>query len=383
MFVLNSLWTLVSYAVPFFIVLTVVVFVHELGHFLVGRWCGVKIDAFSLGFGPEIFGFTDRYGTRWRFAAYPLGGYVKFHGDANGASAPDSEGVARMSEAERRLTLPGQPIANRAAIVAAGPFANFILTILIFSGLAYFYGQTILQPRVAGVVAGSAAEEAGFKAGDMVVRMDGRSVASFSDVSRAVMSSAGIPIRFEVERAGAAVTIEATPRVQEEQTKIGLQRYGRLGLEASRRPEDLRYETYGLGESLGQGVAETWYWVENTGTSVKRLFAGKASADQLSGPIRIAQISGELAKVSIADVIRLIAILSVSIGLLNLAPIPLLDGGHLLFYACEALRGRPLSERVQEIGFRFGLATVGALMLFALSNDILNIIRDFKLFPIG
>lgn len=383
MLVINALWTAATYAIPFFGVLTVVVFVHEMGHFLVGRWCGVKVDAFSLGMGPEIFGFNDRHGTRWRFALYPIGGYVKFHGDANGASAPDVEGMAQMSPAERALTLPGQPVQSRAAIIAAGPAANFLLTICIFSALFYVNGEVVHTPRIDFVEPGSAAAAAGFQPGDVVKRIDGRAVQGFEDISKAIMTSADTPMTFVVGRNGADLTIEATPRVHIEQSNIGTLRTGRLGIGASKDAVDRQVVRYGALQSIGRGVTETWFWVENTGTSLKRLVTGRASRDELSGPLRIAQVSGEFVKESIELVIRLIAILSVSIGLLNLVPIPLLDGGHLMFYAYEALRGRPLSDRAQEIGFRFGLATVAALMLFAVSNDLFNMIHDLKIFPAG
>ena len=383
MVIFDTIWMLLGYIVPFAIVLSTVVFIHEMGHFLVGRWCGVKIDAFSLGIGPELFGFDDRHGTHWRLALYPIGGYVKFHGDANGASVPDVEGAAAMPAAERALTLQGQPVGNRAAIVAAGPIANFLLTVAIFTGLFYFNGEMVLQPRISAVVQGSAAEQAGFKAGDFVLSIDGRSVSSFKDMSNAIITSPDIALTFEVDRAGTKTVIVAAPRSHVEETNIGRQRYGQLGLRGSQDPADLRKVEYNPLQAFVRGMGETWYWVENTGTSIKRLVTGTASADQISGPIQIARVSGEMAKVSIGGLITLIAILSVSIGLLNLMPVPMLDGGHLMFYAYEAVRGRPMNERVQEIGFRLGIAAVAALMLFAVSNDLFNIIRDMKIFGIG
>ena len=383
MVIFDTIWMLLGYIVPFAIVLSTVVFIHEMGHFLVGRWCGVKIDAFSLGIGPELFGFDDRHGTHWRLALYPVGGYVKFHGDANGASVPDVEGAAAMPAAERALTLQGQPVGNRAAIVAAGPIANFLLTVAIFTGLFYFNGEMVLQPRISAVVQGSAAEQAGFKAGDFVLSIDGRSVSSFKDMSNAIITSPDIALTFEVDRAGTKTVIVAAPRSHVEETNIGRQRYGQLGLRGSQDPADLRKVEYNPLQAFVRGMGETWYWVENTGTSIKRLVTGTASADQISGPIQIARVSGEMAKVSIGGLVTLIAILSVSIGLLNLMPVPMLDGGHLMFYAYEAVRGRPMNERVQEIGFRLGIAAVAALMLFAVSNDLFNIIRDMKIFGIG
>ena len=359
--------------IPFLFVLTVVVFVHEMGHFLVGRWCGVGVHAFSIGFGPELVGFNDRHGTRWKLCAIPLGGYVKFHGDANGASVPSPEAIARMTPQERATSFPTQPVAKRAAIVVAGPVANFILAILLFAGAIWLGGRMELPARVSAIDPNSAAAQAGFQTGDLVKSIDGEPVADFNAMYRIVTGSAGTPLNFVVERAGADVPIVATPAVYEESTKFGRHRIGRLGIRSPAATE-AKLVTYGPVASLGLGVHETAFVVERTFSYLGKLVTGRESADQLSGPIGIARVSGEVAKVGgIGGLIGLIALLSVSIGLLNLFPVPLLDGGHLLFYAFEVVRGRPLSERAQEIGFRLGLALVLVLMIFAAWNDILNL----------
>lgn len=372
----GPLGTVLIYVVPFLFILTVVVFVHELGHFLVGRWCGVKVDAFSLGFGPEICAFTDRKGTRWRIAALPLGGYVKFHGDANAVSGTPSEDAPRMSASERAITFFGQPVWKRAAIVAAGPIANFILAIVIFTVLFFSLGRPILLPRVDAVTPGGAAEAAGFKPGDIVLSIEGRAIDSFSDMQRIVSASADTPLTFVVNREGAATTLEATPRLKEVSTPIGKTRYGLLGIEAGSHHEDWRTEHYGLAAAIRLAAQETWYVIERTMSYVGGLFVGRESPDQLSGVIGTAQVAGEMAKLGFGAVLNLAAILSISIGLLNLFPIPLLDGGHLMFYAIEALRGRALNERAQEYGFRVGLAIVCGLMIFATYNDIARITRQ-------
>ncbi|UMY19702.1 RIP metalloprotease RseP [Methylobacterium organophilum] len=359
--------------IPFLIVLTVVVFVHEMGHFLVGRWCGVGVNAFSIGFGPEIAGFNDRRGTRWKLSAIPLGGYVKFVGDANGASVPDAEAVARMSEHERRISFPTQPVHKRAAIVAAGPIANFILAIVLFSGAIYVNGRYETPARVEAVQPGSAAERAGFKGGDVIRAIDGEAIGSFAQMQRIVASSAGSSLSVVVERDGGRETLTAVPDTFEERTPFGRHRIGRLGINGPNAGA-AKLVHYGALESVTFGVHETVFVVDRTFSYIGKLVTGRESADQLSGPIGIARVSGEVARVGgVGGLIGLTALLSVSIGLLNLFPIPLLDGGHLLFYAFEAVRGKPLSERAQEIGFRIGLAFVIMLMLFAAWNDILNL----------
>ena len=359
--------------IPFLIVLTIVVFVHEMGHFLVGRWCGVGVNAFSIGFGPEIAGFNDRRGTRWKLCAIPLGGYVKFMGDANGASVPDPDAVARMSEAERAVSFPTQPVAKRAAIVAAGPIANFLLAVALFAGAIYVNGRYETPARVEAVVPGSAADRAGFKPGDVIRSIDGGAVASFTEMQRIVSSSAGSSLSIAVDRDGGVETLTAVPDSVDERSPFGRHRFGRLGINGPNGRE-ARLVRYGALDALGLGVHETAFVVERTFNYLGKLVTGRESADQLSGPIGIARVSGEVARTGgVGGLIGLVALLSVSIGLLNLFPIPLLDGGHLLFYGFEAVRGRPLSERAQEIGFRIGLAFVLVLMLFAAWNDLLNL----------
>jgi len=372
----GPLGTMLIYVVPFLFVLTVVVFFHELGHFLVGRWCGVKVDVFSLGFGPEICAFVDRKGTRWRLAALPLGGYVKFHGDANAVSGTRADDAPRMSAAERSVTFFGQPVWKRAAVVAAGPIANLILAVVIFTLLFFSFGRPVLLPRVDSVTPGSAADIGGFKPGDIVIAIEGRTIESFADMQRIVSVSADTPLTFVVDRQGVATTLEATPRLKELSTPLGKTRVGLLGVEAGSHHEDWRTENYGLLASIRLAGQETWYIIDRTMSYVGGLFLGRESPDQLSGVIGTAQVAGEMAKLGFGAVLNLAAILSISIGLLNLFPIPLLDGGHLMFYAIEALRGRALNERAQEYGFRLGLAIVCGLMVFATYNDIARITRQ-------
>jgi regulator of sigma E protease len=357
----------------FLFVLALVVVVHEYGHYIVGRWCGVEVTTFSIGFGPELVGWTDRRGTRWRIAAVPLGGYVKFLGDANAASLPDPEATAHMSAAEKARAFPEKTIGQRAAIVAAGPIANFLLAMLIFAGTAFFVGSNILIPRVETVVAGSAAEAAGIRSGDIVLEIDGRRIVGFSDIQRTVSQNAGVPLGIVVDRGGARIELTATPVLREVKSPLGTQRIGVLGVQASRNPADWRVESHGLIESLGIGASETWQIVERSGAYLGGLFAGRESIDQMAGLPRIAMVSGEAAKAGFIPLLNLAGILSVSIGLINLVPIPMLDGGHLMFYLIEWARGRPLSDRAQEYGFRIGLALVLMLVIFVTWNDILAI----------
>ncbi|WP_375460674.1 RIP metalloprotease RseP [uncultured Enterovirga sp.] len=368
------------YPAAFLFVLTIVVFVHEFGHFWIGRLCGVGVKAFSIGFGRELFGWYDRHGTRWKVSAIPLGGYVKFVGDMNAASVPDGEADASMSPAERAVSFHHQVLWKRAAIVAAGPIANFILAIVVFAGLTYVNGRAVLPARIEAVQPGTPAEAAGFQPGDLIVSIDGRPIASFSEMQRFVSTSGGDRLQFVVERSGRRVTIEATPAVREvEVPGFGKQRIGQLGLQGSRNPADMTHVSYGFVDSVGAGVSETWNVVDRTMNYLGKLVTGRESPQQLSGPIGIMRVSGDVAAVGgIGSLIGLIAILSVSIGLLNLFPVPLLDGGHLLFYAVEAVRGRPLSDRAQEIGFRIGLALVVMLMLFATWNDIVHLGASFS-----
>lgn len=362
----------------FLAVLTVVVFVHEFGHFWVGRRCGVGVTAFSVGFGPELLGRTDRHGTRWKLSAIPLGGYVKFVGDMNAASMPNKAELDYMPSAERAISFPHQNVAKRAAIVAAGPIANFILAVVLFSGLNYVNGRQVLDPRIEAVQAGSAAERAGFQPNDVIVSIDGSPIESFADMQRVVSANPGEPLTFIVTRNGQPVSLEAIPDLKEQTTPFGKQRIGLLGLQASRDPNDIKRKTYTAVGAVQAGAFETWYVVDRTINYIGKLITGRESADQLSGPIRIAQVSGQVANLGgLAGLIGLVAVLSVSIGLINLFPIPMLDGGHLLFYMIEAARGRPLSDRAQEIGFRIGFAIVMMLMLFATWNDIIHLGASF------
>jgi regulator of sigma E protease len=363
-----------GYIIPFLFVLSLVVFFHELGHFLVARWCGVRILVFSIGFGPEILGFNDRYGTRWKISAIPLGGFVKFFGDDNVASVSSTARLAAMDEKARAECFVFQDVRKRAAIVIAGPLANFVLAIVIFAGIFMLYGKQSMSARVDAVQPDSAAAAAGFQPGDLVIAINGHPVESFADMQRIVSTSAGDTLAVTVERSGTEITLKATPALKEVKDTFGnVHRIGILGISRSMGAADMKLQPVPPPQAVWMGVEETWFVVDRTLSYIAGVIVGREAADQLGGPIRIAQMSGQVATMGFVALIHLAAVLSVSIGLLNLFPIPLLDGGHLLFYGIEALRGRPLSERAQEVGFRIGLAIVLMLMIFATFNDIMHL----------
>ncbi len=353
-------------------VLTVVVFVHELGHFLVARWCGVRVTAFSIGFGPEVAGFTDRKGTRWKLSWIPLGGYVKFLGDENAASMPDQAALAHLSEAERRESFFHKPLYQRALVVAAGPVANFILAVAVFAALFATLGRPIAPAMVHQIEAGSPAEAAGFQVGDLVLSIDGTPVETFLDMQRIVGTSTGHPLTFLVRRDGREVSLTATPRLREEQDRFG-NTYQRRLVGIAPDPAAFQVKHYDPLTSVAVAGKEVYFIIDHTLGYVAGVIVGRESPKQLSGLIGIAKVSGQVAKSGLLPLVSLIAMLSVSIGLINLFPIPMLDGGHLLYYGIEAVRGRPLSERAQELGFRVGLAIVLMLMIYATWNDLLQL----------
>lgn len=383
----------VFYVIPFLIILGVVVTVHEGGHFLAAKWLGTAIDRFSIGFGRPLAQWRDKAGVEWRIGWLPLGGYVRFSGDENAASVPDQadlsdlrrEIVRREGEGALKRYFHFKPLWQRAIIVAAGPGANFLLAIAVFAGLLMTVGQVMQPARVDAVQPNSAAAAAGFQPGDLIISADGRTIESWQDIPQLVLLSTGTPIRFVIDRQGKPVTLVATPQRGAVTDRFGNVHYmGRLGIESRPKAGDFHLKRYGPGEALVEGVRHTADVVQKTVLYVKRMVLGLESADQLSGPLGMAQISGELAKQTAQEspdlssflingaitMLELAASISVGIGFLNLMPIPVLDGGHLLFYAYEAVARRPLAAKVQAAGYRVGLALVLGLMLFATWNDL-------------
>lgn len=397
---LGALGQVLIYIVPFLLVLTFIVTIHELGHFLVARAFGVKVDRFAIGFGRAIFSRTDRHGIEWRFGWMPLGGYVKFSGDLDASSVPDQAG---LDELRRRVIAedgPGaerdyfhfKPVWQRALIVAAGPVANFMLAITIFAVVFMSVGTQLLPARVAQVQGGSPAAAAGFQVGDLITQVNGKTIRDGAEVTRTVMLSTGDPVRFTVERNGGVVELIATPERREETDPIaGRVKVGRIGLGLAPAPGDVRHVRYGPVDAVAEGVRQTGSVIGSTLTYLGRLITGRESGDQFSGPLGIAKATGSLTTAAVeanhepgAIAINLLltlttfaAILSIGIGFLNLLPIPVLDGGHLLFYGYEAVARRPVAARYQDLGYRAGLALLAGFMLFATWNDLqkLNIFQ--------
>ena len=387
---------------PFLAVLTLVVTVHELGHFLVARALGVAVDRFAIGFGRAIFSRTDRAGVEWRIGWIPLGGYVRFSGDGEASSSvPDGDDLARLRRdivaregvgAERRY-FHFKPVWVRSLVVAAGPLANFLLAVVLFTVLLSAIGEVVVRPRVASVQADSPAARAGFMAGDLVTRVEGRPVSDFMEIKQFVALRAGVPVHFEVQRAGKAVELIATPERRPDTDHLtgATTHLGGIGLFSSNKPGDIYRRRYNPAQAVVGGVRRTADIVSTNLFYIGRLVRGQESGDQLGGFLRIAATSGGAARAGAEGatnlgekliggtvaLLNLAAVLSVGIGFMNLLPVPVLDGGHLLFYFYEAAARRPLGARIQAAGYRVGLALLLGLMLFATWNDLQQL-RVFK-----
>lgn len=356
----NLLPALPRTLIAFAIVLGVLVFVHELGHYLAARWRGVHVDAFSIGFGRPVFQRTDRRGTEWRLGWLPLGGYVKLHG----LEVPEETDAATRASWRPGRTFHDKPVRDRAIVVAAGPFANYLLAVLLFAGLYMTVGQPAGNTAIGAVVAESAAARAGLRAGDEILSLDGTRVSRFEQVQRHVQPRAGTAIEMRIARDGEERALVVTPEARE--TPQGTT--GVLGIQGGA----VRFERLGPFAALAAGASQTVDVTWQSLTSIAEMLTGQRSARDLGGPIRIAEISGEAASLGLSPLVSLMALLSVSLGLLNLFPIPLLDGGHLVFYAAEAVRGRPLPPKAQEYGYRAGFALLATLFVLVSWNDIVH-----------
>lgn len=441
------------YGGTFVLVLSILVFVHEFGHYYVARLCGVRIESFSIGFGKELFGYTDKHGTRWKFSLVPLGGYVKMFGDVDPTSAghttevTDGNQVRQHTESERKVSFYGQSVARRAAIVFAGPGINFLFAILLMWGLYVFYGQPSTPPVVAAVVEGAAADRAGFEPGDRIVSIDGRAIRRFEELRRSVVLGLDADRVFVVDRNGTPVTIQVRPDRLSSEDRFGFANsQGYLGVvgpgngfdisritavngvavennEQTRElllksmdkdititiPGDEKADVFKVRppavsneniakegdvhfnhlivldgekqlffklaplEGLMIAVNETKNVVVDTLAAIWQMITGTRSAKELGGIIRIGALAGDMAQSGLIALITFTALLSINLGLINLFPIPMLDGGHLLFYTIEALKGGPISEQIQEYAFRLGLVFLVGIMVFANLNDLLQI----------
>jgi regulator of sigma E protease len=359
-----------NYIVVFLIVLTILVFVHEYGHYWVAKRNGVRVEAFSVGFGPEIWGRNDASGTRWKICVIPLGGYVKMFGEGGDVSEDGEK--SELSDAEKAVSFYYKTVSQRAAIVAAGPIVNFIFAIFAFAILAGAVGNAVPLAAVGKVFKDSAAEIAGFKSGDRFISINEEEINLFSDLRRIVTENPDTVLSFQIDRAGKEITLSATPKLTVQKNAEGEEiEIGLLGVE--RRPDFVSYERQNPAMALWVGVQRTYMVTTNILSYIGDMFSGRRGTDELGGPLRIAQISGQMAEQGIGAVILLMAMLSVNLGLINLFPIPMLDGGHLAFYLIEALLGRPLGAKAQEYGFRFGLILVLMLVVFVTWNDLVHL----------
>ncbi len=365
---------LVYFVIAYLLVLAVVIFIHELGHFAVGRFFGMRINSFSLGFGPELWGFNDRHGTRWKIGAVPLGGYVKFFGDADGSSRRDGEAERKMTAEERASSFHFRPIWQRALVVLAGPMANFVLAIGIFMAVFAIQGRAYVIPVASAAKLGSPAAAAGFQKGDKILAINGRGIRSAEEFVVSMQMNAGTELRIGIERAGAPMELSVTPASVEERTPFGKLSFGQIGLQLEYNDQLQRFERLSLPQALVAGVEQCGTVMRQTFTFLGRLFSGRENIDQLNGPIGIANIAGHVAQNGIDNLIWLTAVLSFSIGLVNLFPIPILDGGHLTFYLIEAIRRRPMNERTQEFGYRIGFGLIMALLVVVSFNDVRKLI---------
>lgn len=365
------------YILGFLLLLGPLITLHELGHYLVGRWCGVKADVFSIGFGKEIAGLTDRHGTRWRLSMLPLGGYVQFKGDMNPASIPDSEAIAAADEAEREGSFHHATLGRRALIVAAGPVANILVTLAIFAGFFMAIGYPVAkdadqQLTVAAFPEGSPAQKAGMEIGDRIIAIEGKQVGKLLDVQQAVMAYPDQVLDVRVEREGRELDFAIRTMSMEIKDRFGNpSRIGLIGIQAAESSTD--FQPQGLSRSVGLAFEETGRMTAMMVTGIKQIVTGQRSVKELGGPIRIAKYSGEQLSLGWLAFVNFAALISLNLAFINLLPIPGLDGGHLAFYAAEAVRRKPVGPRGMEMAYRTGVALVLMLMLFVTFNDLVSL----------
>jgi len=369
----------ISYLISFLVVLTILVFVHEFGHYIVARWNGVRVDVFSIGFGKEIFGWTDKAGTRWKFSLIPLGGYVKMYGDEDAASSPDADKLRSMSEQEKSYSLHHKGVWARIAVAAAGPIANYLLAFIIFTGLFFTVGKPYVEPVLSDVIKNSPADIAGLKVGDKILSVDGSPVEKFNDLVHKAQKGIAKKnkLSLKVERNGDKKIIFVQPTIEENKDIFGnVTRHGRLGIVG------LEGKTvhYGFFGAMNASAKEIYFFTKNTLSNIGQMLVGKKGASELGGVLRIAKMSGDVVAAGIVPLLNFLAILSLALGLINLFPIPMLDGGHIAIYLVEAVRGKPMPEKIVDAAFKIGFVIVMTMMVIALWNDITQMkVVDFFL----
>ena len=367
-----------SYIIPFIILITIVVFIHEYGHYYFARRYGVAVTDFSIGFGKEIFGFNDKNGTRWKFCLIPLGGYVKFFGDRNVFSqAEQEELLKKYSEEDQKKLFVTKPLYQRSLIVAGGPLANFILALLIFTLINIFVGKDFTQPKIEEVTINSPAEKAGLKKNDIIIGINDNKVESILEVSTYINTNNADKLKIMVLRDQKEISLVAIPEIIDSKDPLGNSVKKKIiGIKIGPANNEFNKEKLGPTKAVYYATKEIWFVSKTTIQFVGSMFQGKADTSQLGGPIKIAKISGQVMEFGILAFLSTIAYISISLGLINLFPIPLLDGGHLMFYLFEKILGRPLSQATQEGFFRIGLFLLLSLMLFTTFSDL----KDLGLF---
>lgn len=363
------------YFIPFIVVLTILVFVHEFGHFIIARKMGVKVEIFSIGFGKELFGFNDKHGTRWKFCIIPMGGYVKMFGDKGVASNSDEELLASFTEKEKEIAFSCKSLWQKAAIVAAGPIANYFLAIVIFTFFIFYFGQPTAKPIVSELVPDSAAYISGIEKGDLITKIDDKEIKTFNDIRMLMSISVGKKVTVTLKRGESYLSKELTPSLHLEKDDLGNEvRSYRLGIIAG----GFVNEKKGIIESLGTAIKECYEISILTLKGIGQIILGDRSSKELGGPIKIAQYSAKSAENGILSLIWFIALMSVNLGLLNLLPIPVLDGGHLLTYAIEVIFGKKISRKFANFGFQIGIILILLLTVIVTYNDIasLKIFKD-------
>lgn len=368
---MNIIDMALNWGLPFLVALTILVFFHELGHFWVARLAKVRVEVFSVGFGAELFGWNDKAGTRWKIGVIPLGGYVKMFGQSD-LPGDEDEDQPPLTDKEKAVSFQHKTLAQRTAIVAAGPIANFLLSVVLIACLMATFGAARPYAGVGEMMPGSAAAEAGFEAGDRIVSIDGEAVEWFSDLVRIVSVQPEMLLKIKVRRGDDEFVLTATPKRHQQLGAEGKTvEIGLLGVRYD--PQQMHYERQNPLMAVWLGIQQTASLTEKTLSFLGQVISGRQGTEGIGGPLRIVQYAGITFQSGIENFILFLAVLSINLGLINLFPIPILDGGHLLFFAVEAIRGRPLGPQAQEYGFRFGLILVLILMVFVTWNDLVQL----------